>query len=74
MDPRYRAESKRWADPEMNLLTREAMEALPTPRLLAYYKKLRECSLHTREMVVWETTMADAKAILDTREHVAREA
>jgi hypothetical protein len=55
----------------MQLLSKAAMEKLPTPRLLAYYKKLRRCGTSVNmDHQDWERTMADAKAILDQREHV----
>ena len=58
--------------PSMRFLTKEEMEKLPTHRLLAYYKKLRQCGSVTQGMLEWQDTMVDAKAVLDTREHVER--
>jgi hypothetical protein len=75
---------KKWGD--MNYLTVEQMEALPTPRLLAYRKKLMktkwvfddyvwdcDCSDCKRTLALWrekEDNLEAAKKILDTREHV----
>ena len=79
MDKRLRVQP---VDIGPKFLTKEAMESLSTPRLLAYRKQLRRygsrimeartISLETSNTQIWDETMADAKAILDTREHVEK--
>jgi len=54
----------------MNILTREAMEKLPTPRLLAYRKKLRRRKYVGDDGSLKEKAMQASKEILDTREDV----
>ena len=55
----------------MNILTKEAMEKLPTPRLLAYRKKLRKRKyVGDDASSLKEQAMKDSKEILDTREDV----
>ena len=63
-------------------LSKAEMEALTTPRLLAYYRALFQVHEHpdydassystkiTREDPIWAETKAIAKAMLDQREHV----
>ena len=69
-----------------SLLTIEACAKLPTPRLLAYYKKKRllrqpsegwcECCSDYHNEADWEAGneyMNGVKTLLDGREHVGRE-
>jgi hypothetical protein len=66
----------------MNLLTKEQLEKLTTPRLLAYKNKLMrvpespnwdEPSYQLNKTDArWQETCAAVKAVLETREHVEK--
>lgn len=68
----------------MNLLTKQQLEKLTTPRLLAYKNKLMQVpetcnwdqektSRLNKESVVWQQTYATVKEILATREHAEQD-
>ena len=66
----------------MEILTGDQLRALPTPRLLAYWKKHRqsgppgwywECAAGTverKQAEAWDGYVALIKSVMDRREHV----
>lgn len=64
-------------------LSIEQVEKLPTPRLLSYYRKVREGSyvdainMNRRRGIAWTSKeyfeyLSKVKSILDTRQHIQR--